>query len=398
MKVKNYEIKNKPKLNFKASFFMNMIYLLFTINQIKADACLISNITKITTQWLNNIICIGEENFRYVNFATFTNGDMIVETTAIPDSPKRMFYGIRGNGEPFFGNQQYHATIVISGQTESNNTRYEGEIFVIIIDNKEYLLSIGKGDNKYAELYDLKNLETKSQVLANTFLKATTMINIRGSSTNFIKDGINYILFSFIDNYNNDNIFTLKLFYFSSTDIINTNPIKNSYSLSVTFGKSVSCFITDSNYIICIFIKHFYLIKANIFIGVYKSDLSQKIIEMQTSYDQTDLSYKFEYFLKCIHLEQEAGVFIFYKSTLNIMDSYPTLIFKYFNGISSINDYFSSNLEISLNKKSFHSYSLLNDIIKISNTKLCFISTSTDKQELYIVLLNIFNSNQIIIK
>ena len=188
MKVKNYEIKNKQKLNLKTSLFMNMVYLLFIINQINANDCLISNVTKITTQWLNNIICIGEENFRYVNFATFSNGDMIVETTAIPDSPKRMFYGISNNGEPFFDNQQYHATIVISGQTKSNNTRYEGEIFVVTINNKEYLFSIGKGDNKYAELYDLSSLETKSQVLSNTFLGATKMISIRGSSTNFIKD------------------------------------------------------------------------------------------------------------------------------------------------------------------------------------------------------------------
>ena len=320
---------------------------------------------------------------------------MIVETTAIPDSPKRMFYGISNNGEPFFGNQQYHATIVISGQTKSNNTRYEGEIFVVTINNKEYLFSIGKGDNKYAELYDLSSLETKSQVLSNTFLGATKMISIRGSSTNFIKDEINYILFSFIDN----SSFSLKLLYFSSTDIKNTDPIINSYSLNVDYGKSVSCFITDSYYIICIFLNKEIAFWSYIYIGIYKSDLSGKIIEINTNYLQVDYSSDFEYFLKCIHLEKEVGVFIFYKQTKLKMDSYPIILFKYYNDkSSSLNDYFSSNSVISLNKKSFNSYTLLNDIIKISNSKLCFISTSTDKDELYIVLLNIFNSNQIIIR
>ena len=129
------------KFQFSFIFFMNIFFLLIVINEIKADDCKISNITKITTQWLNNIICIGEENFRYVNFANFSNGDMIVETTAIPDSPKRIFYGIKNDGGPFFDNQQYHATIVISGQTESNNTRYEGEIFIVPINGQEYIFN-----------------------------------------------------------------------------------------------------------------------------------------------------------------------------------------------------------------------------------------------------------------
>ena len=59
-------------------------------------------------------------NMRYVNFATFQNGDMVVEATSIPDSPKRMFYGITSNGESLFGEDQYYKTIIISGQTYSN--------------------------------------------------------------------------------------------------------------------------------------------------------------------------------------------------------------------------------------------------------------------------------------
>ena len=388
---------------------MIILYFLFVINQIRSDDCIISNITKITTKYLNNIKCIGEKNFRYVNFANFSNGDMIVETTALPDSPKRIFYGIKSDGRPFFDNQQYHATIIISGQTESNNARYEGEIFIISIDNNEYLFSIGKGDNKYAELYDLSNLKTKSQVKITTFLNGSKMINIRGSAINFKLDDINYVLFSFIDNSDSYYLFSLRLLSFNSNDIINNNPVKKSYSTE-SIGKSVSCFITSSNNIICMFLISRYssLIKSNyytahIYIGVYNSDLN-KILEEKTEYIMTDSSNEFNIFLKCIHLEREAGTFAFYNSNRdNVLDyyelnTYPTIIFKYYDSNSSINNYFNSNLVINLNKKEFNTYSLLNDLVKLSNSKLCYISTSTNKEELYIILLNIFNTNQIVIR
>ena len=139
--------KNEIKFAFK--LFFNLIYLIFKISFIKTEGCFISNNTIINSQWLNDIICLGDENMRYVNFATFQNGDMVVETTAIPDSPKRMFYGITSDGESLFGEGQYYKTIIISGQTDSNNARYEGEIFIVPINGEEYLFSIGKGNNKY---------------------------------------------------------------------------------------------------------------------------------------------------------------------------------------------------------------------------------------------------------
>ena len=70
---------------------MIILYFLFVINQIRSDDCIISNITKITTKYLNNIKCIGEKNFRYANFANFSNGDMIVETTHYQTHLKEFF-------------------------------------------------------------------------------------------------------------------------------------------------------------------------------------------------------------------------------------------------------------------------------------------------------------------
>ena len=226
------------------------------------------------------------------------------------------------------------------------------------------------------------------------------MINIRGSAINFKLDDINYVLFSFIDNSDSYYLFSLRLLSFNSNDIINNNPVKKSYSTE-SIGKSVSCFITSSNNIICMFLISRYssLIKSNyytahIYIGVYNSDLN-KILEEKTEYIMTDSSDEFNIFLKCIHLEGEAGTFAFYNSNRDSaldnykLNTYPTIIFKYYDSKLSINNYFDPNLVINLNKKEFNTYSLLNDLVKLSNSKLCYISTSTNKEELYIILLNI---------
>ena len=117
----------------------------------------------------------------------------------------------------------------------------------------------------------------------------------------------------------------------------------------------------------------------------------------------SDTDDNFNYFTKCFHLEGEVGAFIFFKGEYNIlnyliMDTFPTIYFKYYDS-SSIKDYFSPAFtSIELNQKVFNNYPLLNDFIKISNKKLCFISTSDTKQELYIFLFHIFEIKKIIIR
>ena len=238
-------MKNKKNVEFKLFFnlnyFFKLFYIILKISFIKTDGCFISNNTIINSQWLNDIICLGDDNMRYVNFATFQNGDMVVETTAIPDSPKRMFYGITSEGKSLFGEDQYFKTIIISGQTYSNNSRYEGEIFIVPIDNKEYLFSIGKGNNKYAELLDLNSGETKSQIKAVTLVSATLITSVFNVIASY-KDNENYYyFFPFIDKTRSVYSFILKKLYFSSTDIDSNTPVVDTYSLQNACGNSISC-------------------------------------------------------------------------------------------------------------------------------------------------------------
>ena len=70
-------------------------------NNSNSSECIIAN-PIIKTQWLNNIRTIGEFKFRYINFASFEENDMIVETTRYPASNRRILYGIKADGTPYF--------------------------------------------------------------------------------------------------------------------------------------------------------------------------------------------------------------------------------------------------------------------------------------------------------
>ena len=51
-----------------------------TKSQFKSGDCIISN-SKVKTQWLNNIILVGERDFLYVTLKTSSNGQLILATS-----------------------------------------------------------------------------------------------------------------------------------------------------------------------------------------------------------------------------------------------------------------------------------------------------------------------------
>ena len=96
--------------------------------------------------------------------------------------------------------------------------------------------------------------------------------------------------------------------------------------------------------------------------------------------------------------KEEIGVFCYYK---NIdYKPYPFLLFKEFN-TDNIGNYFLNkynNSEVVLNKEQFNNGVLLNDIIKRNDDYICFSAVSTNKETLYIILINTFGERQIKIR
>ena len=65
-----------------------------TKEEYDSGECTLNN-TIIKAQFPNKIIIIGEEKFRYINFVTLSNGDMIIETSAYPANNKSIFFGLK---------------------------------------------------------------------------------------------------------------------------------------------------------------------------------------------------------------------------------------------------------------------------------------------------------------
>ena len=129
-------------------------------NRSDSKDCIINN-TIIKTQWLNNIILIGGSGFRYINFASYSNGDMIVCTTSFPVQPERIFFGLTTDGKPLFKENEEEKFFYSINITNASVVQYEAEYYIIKSSNsenygKEYFFAVSKvGCN--AELFDFEN-------------------------------------------------------------------------------------------------------------------------------------------------------------------------------------------------------------------------------------------------
>ena len=432
MSKKNFNNKKRNVWNH-FNLFLHMIFLLIIKNVIndcpknapilisgqcqlkhcsKAELdsgyCNINN-TFIKTQWLNNIIQIGGLNYRYINIASYSNGDMVIETTCYPGEPKRYFYGLKRNGRPFFTKKYsqeetpYYLKETYDQQTYHKG-KYEAEAIVIKSsesgekNGKEYFLSVSKLDC-YAELFDFKN----DKIYYKTVDQFTQLSNIKTFRHAFFpyKNYNNnyYYFFGFTSDTNpdiNQNlVINFQKHIFSSITSFSTRQslFENTQTIQNGYGKIISSFQTPSGLIIC-----FFLIKTDkIYFNIRKYDVGFT----------NPIDYKFEsnipieeIFYKCIHLKGEIGAFSYYKYIDYI--PYPFILFKEFNKETQSFDNFLPNKyvnsEIALKVDEFFFPVLLNDFIKINDNKICLVNVLTDRETVYIILFNIFGEKQIKIR
>ena len=368
------------------------------------NKCPINN-TIVKNQWLNNIIWIGDKNYRYVNLATFSTGSLVVETTSASNS-KRMFFGIRKNGRSFFMNKgkstRYYSMEVSEQSGNDGNGRLEGEIFIAKIneDGNEYLVSVGRS-NGYTELYDFDN--KKIYQISTTDFLGREMDNIRGVSFSYESNNIYYVVFCYSNK--SKKTFYFNKFKFTSIDIKNNNPSNSDYFYNTDFvGKKISCYMTDLKYIYCFYT---YNLGGYTFGYIKMINLDYNVID---GIDMNNVCGDETTFMKCIYFKDEIGIFIYYYFTYdeNTYNKVPTqhlkILFKIYRCTSYlitycyIDDYSSNFPETILDQRKFNMECLLNDLIKVSDTKVAFISTNDEKDMLYVVLLNVFTTEKILIR
>ena len=76
-------------------------------------------------QLLNNIIRLGDSQFKYSHFNFNSDGDMIIDIESFPSLEERRFFGFKKNGHFYFtksNNQSFYSIYSLSSEA-----RIEGE-------------------------------------------------------------------------------------------------------------------------------------------------------------------------------------------------------------------------------------------------------------------------------
>ena len=175
----------------------------------------------------------------------------------------------------------------------------------------------------------------------------------------------------------------------------NNNQIMNSNYAYSEFGNQASCSVTNSNHIAC-FYNHLdgYMVFGTIL--SYDSELN--CLDVYNLYDFYGSTYSF---MKSIHLKEEIVVFAYYNFSEYNAYATPQLLKLFFCQLNNgmIEEYFINKQSfISLDKYEFCINETLNDMIRISENEICVISTTDQKDILYIVLIDIVETKKIIIR
>ena len=378
-------------LNSKSDYY-NFYYILIILNILIFRTKAKDNII------LNDVIIVGEQNYRYINFVTTSKGVMILETSPDPGDKGRIFYGINSDGSSYFTDSSGKKSYFYKKNSESN-TRTESEIGYFKLNSvnsnysdKEYLISISQS---YIEILDIENFEEDFKIY-NTYefiLSGFTPNNWIWSFNNLIENKLNYFYLGYIIYKPTDGNYQLFLDKFSfeideGTQIISIKEI--SYIGVYTYDKKTfSCYFTENTYYICFLYYYddtedYYLLIA--FDKNIKNIVDKKLENIK------DLNSI--YFFKAVHLRNEIGCLIYYLS-----DTQPPMI-KIMEFDISNNEFISCiDFNITLNGNySYNTEILLNDLIKVSDEKICFTSSSSDKTKLIIVIISFYNNNKLTIR
>ena len=231
-------------------FNFNILYFLFIFQSIKISI----------SSPVDTIINLG---LRYSHFSFNSNGDMIVDTHNFPIDNKRLFFGLKKNGEFYFKDSDNKGTPYYLINMAHNTGRIEGESYFIKlssanpnINGRELLCGISKLTdaelNYYVELY---NLESKNY----TYFKTNDVFGLIISDVFSVlklpvdsDSHFNYIV-SYIMMESSDNIYLITKKTYFSFDISEGFQHTIEKSIKVSDRRSVTCFFTESFKYICFY-------------------------------------------------------------------------------------------------------------------------------------------------
>ena len=358
-------------------------------DDIENHICTINN-TIIKDQWLNNIIPLKNINddilYDYVDISMTTNENLVLLASSNSDDYKgnRLFYIIKSNGRGFFIDESPFYLF----ETEFNK-KTNGFIFPIKLNNtnvnKEYILSISS--NNILEIYDINGDSQNFYSRSLNEIYNRDYLYIENSLSTFVEIDKNYYL-GFIGKYGSGYNFYMNKLSFSSVEINNYSPLI-SYEIFPNSEESylVSCYKTISNYIIC-----FYQDYSSHYIAIALDELLDKKGEVKILEHGST-----KYFFKCTHFFEETGVFSYFRLGKIFLK------FKSFNEETEFTDFYTERSEgINVNLIEFDASDDFkfenNDLIKLSDKKICFTHLKKHLQYLYLVIIYDYYNGEIKIR
>ena len=381
----------------------NECYLTYcTQLQFEQEECIISN-SIIKTQWLTNIIKIGNNTFRFVNFALSSDNNLFLQSTAYPSKKENYFFGIKSNGRPYFITQKgLTEVILLSYPDASYNARYNGEFINIITnvnnninDKKEYLMSIGKGEHD-CEFFNLDNYEVSVYTTLDM-----TKYNIRSKRFSLLhlsENNQNSYVFAFIGNLednNNNNFLVLQKYQF----VLNSTMNRVEYSREDCIKKDnldknnikyiISCYQTEKQIIVCFYYNSNLYYTATLF--------DSNLIELN-SFDFEQPSTQQHLYFECIHLKKEVGIFYYFLGEIGGIEKPKIDIVEFIKDTDNIN--YKRNYKfksLTTKKDNLKDSIYFNSIIKLSDDKFGIVQITNNREQIYIITYHIYNNDKEIV-
>ena len=277
-----------------------------TNEELNNGVCVIKN-EIIKTQWLNNIIYLGEKQYLYINLITSENNNLYCvisdyQKEISKSSSTRIAYILDNEGYGLFDKD--NPKMYLTDENVSRE-RYESEIAIIKFnnDNKDYILSFSY-PNGEIEIFDFhkSKIYLSKTLAANPYAVTNKLWVCFKLNSN---DNENKYIIGLVESesFPAKYFFILKKVSFSSIDIANNPPEYETLKTESSDSTSISCYDMLNNYFACFILNRSF--KYTMI--VYSYDLIVKQNEVIAEGNSNE-GYKILFF-KCVHFFDETGAF-----------------------------------------------------------------------------------------
>ena len=391
--------------NFLNTIFILLVFIVNTINIIYCSDSCPTSVSIDTKTCFNDVLKFDSSKYRAGHFVTYKSKDMIVEFSDDDMSDqsygyKRIFYGLKENGRYYFPNESPIWEITNIGSLGNNRGRYESLNQLVVVKNdkerkNEFLFST----SSYDSLTELHIIHNKTYIYKNT--------------SDFMEKNIFSFQYSMVEAEKNNEIFYFIGFTHSSDgeqkgDRLDIKKIGfNSFDLNnITYYKTLTIDYNIDNRIVHLFTLKDFEILVLVYIRndkclkfkFYDYDLTEKgteqnLFSITMELEGENARDRNGVFFKSVELPENRRAFALYD------DGVADILYFNIYQFSKNDNSYSASLTLSTGSKTHKEYRFLayvtyNDIYKINDKRIAVVSVSADKNELVLLLYDLYNNYQ----